>query len=142
MESSSNIGGSSPVSNSRRPVSGISASQCSPTIASGDKAYTLPMTGQWGWANLNEVAPLGLIPDPVTWFQTQPSPPTVDCTLDFVGRNHGVRQLGNVAGSPVGGWDLRQSNFLYVDGHVETKNVAQTVYPQNQWGADFYSLQQ
>jgi len=30
--------------------------------------------------------------------------------------------------------------FLYLDGHVETKNVAETVYPTNQWGDKFYSL--
>ncbi len=67
---------------------------------------------------------------------------TVNCTLDYVGRNHGgPKRLGTVPGpnGPIGGWDLRVSNFLYLDGHVETKNVAATLYPQNQWGDQFYT---
>jgi prepilin-type N-terminal cleavage/methylation domain-containing protein/prepilin-type processing-associated H-X9-DG protein len=139
------------VSNSRRPVSGISATLCtnngsSGAIVSGDKAYTLPLAGNWGWANLAQstaTAPFyGLMPDPATEITPAMLSTGLDCTLNFVGRNHGLRKLGNVAGSSIGGWDLRQSNFLYVDGHVETKKVSDTVYPVNEWGADFYSLQQ
>jgi prepilin-type processing-associated H-X9-DG protein len=51
--------------------------------------------------------------------------------LDWVGRNHGKK------GSGV---DNRKSNFLYVDGHVETKHVRETVEPAFQWGQSFYSL--
>ena len=40
----------------------------------------------------------------------------------------------------VSGWDMRKSNFLYLDGHVETKNIAETVYPNYQWGEKFYDL--
>ena len=50
--------------------------------------------------------------------------------LDLVGRNHGKK-----AGYP----DRRLTNFLYVDGHVETKSVYDTMDPF-QWGAKFYSL--
>ena len=50
--------------------------------------------------------------------------------LDLVGRNH-----GKFAGYP----DRRLSNFLYVDGHVDTKSVYDTVQPF-EWGAKFYSL--
>ena len=50
--------------------------------------------------------------------------------LDLVGRNHGKR-----AGYP----DRRLSNFLYCDGHAETKSVYDTVLPW-QWGDRFYSL--
>jgi prepilin-type processing-associated H-X9-DG protein len=141
MLTTSLINGTSLVSNTRRPISGISAALCSPAIAKADSAYTLPVTppGTFGWANLSETSPNGLLPDPSTYFESH-SPGTVDCTLDFVGRNHGGRSLGNVAGSSQGGWDLRESNFLYVDGHVETKNVSATVYPKNQWGDKFYSL--
>ena len=136
LVTSSLIGGAGPVSNTRRPVSGISASLCNPTITGGDSAYTLPVGGTFGWATIDKVAP-----DPVTFFQQHP-PQTnkPDTTLDFVGRNHGQRVLGSVPGSSQGGWDLRNSNFLYVDGHVETKNVSATVYPKNQWGDKFYSL--
>jgi prepilin-type processing-associated H-X9-DG protein len=136
MVTSSLVGGSGAVSNTRRPVSGISASLCSPAINGGDSAYTLPVGGTFGWATIDKLAP-----DPVTYFQANP-PQTVkpDTTLDFVGRNHGSRVLGSVPGSSQSGWDLRSSNFLYVDGHVETKNVSATVYPINQWGGKFYSL--
>ena len=53
--------------------------------------------------------------------------------LDWVGRNHGKRTLVN-------GFDQRKSNFLYVDGHVETRPIKETVEPQFQWGERFYSL--
>ncbi len=51
--------------------------------------------------------------------------------LDLVGRNHGKK-----AGYP----DRRLSNFLYCDGHAETKSVYDTVQPF-QWGDRCYSLQ-
>ena len=36
-------------------------------------------------------------------------------------------------------WDSRSTNFLYCDGHVETKNILDTLNPW-QWGDQFYSL--
>ncbi len=50
--------------------------------------------------------------------------------LDLVGRNHGTKR-----GYP----DRRRSNFLYVDGHVRTQTIYDTVSPF-QWGDRFYSL--
>lgn len=50
--------------------------------------------------------------------------------LDWVGRNHGKKRDG---------FDDRRSNFLYCDGHVETKSVKETLEPF-QWGEVFYSL--
>ena len=50
--------------------------------------------------------------------------------LDIVGRNHGKK---------IGYPDKRLSNFLYVDGHVETKSIYDTVQPF-EWGDRFYSL--
>jgi prepilin-type processing-associated H-X9-DG protein len=50
--------------------------------------------------------------------------------LDWVGRNH-----GHLEGYP----DKRRSNFLYADGHVETKTLYETLTPF-QWGQQFYSL--
>lgn len=38
--------------------------------------------------------------------------------LDWIGRNHGTGDVGK-----------RRSNFLYCDGHVETKHVSETVQP-------------
>jgi prepilin-type N-terminal cleavage/methylation domain-containing protein/prepilin-type processing-associated H-X9-DG protein len=138
MEASSNTGGSAPVSNSRRPVSGISVKETAAlgyTIPKADSPYNLIVGGEFGWAKIDDMTP-----DPVTKFSSLATVPNPDTTLDFVGRNHGGRSLGNVPGSTQGGWDLRQSNFLYVDGHVETKRVSETVYPISQWGPKFYSL--
>jgi prepilin-type processing-associated H-X9-DG protein len=64
-------------------------------------------------------------------------------TLDWVGRNHGSFKLGTVPGSgksgSISGWDLRTTNFLYCDGHVENKNIADTFTPW-EWGDRMYSL--
>ena len=129
---SQNGGGT--VSNSRRPVSGISAS-LSGISGGADKAYTSANPLGFVFAT-----PANLTPDPSTAFASLGTAPAVDSSLDFVGRNHGSRRLGSVAGDSRSNWDLRKSNFLYLDGHVEQKHVADTVYPRNQWGAKFYSL--
>ena len=135
MIATSNIDSASPVSNTRRPVSGISAALSG--LSSPDKAYTLPIGGNFVWATVNRLTPA---PE-ASFAGTAPgSVPNPDTTLDFVGRNHGVRKTGSVAGDTRSGWDLRKSNFLYVDGHVETKHVSETVYPRSQWGDQFYSL--
>jgi prepilin-type processing-associated H-X9-DG protein len=49
--------------------------------------------------------------------------------LDWVGRNHGR-----------GAYDTKKTNFLYVDGHVETKHIKDTLDPAFEWGDQFYSL--
>lgn len=54
--------------------------------------------------------------------------------LDWVGRNHGKK-------TSVSGYDNRRTNFLYVDGHVETKQVKETLTPRFEWGEKFYSWQ-
>jgi prepilin-type processing-associated H-X9-DG protein/prepilin-type N-terminal cleavage/methylation domain-containing protein len=53
--------------------------------------------------------------------------------LDWVGRNHDRKVLK-------GGFDIRRSNFLFCDGHVETKGILDTLAPTFQWGERFYSL--
>ena len=100
-----------------------------------DKAYFATSPQYFGQATTAD-----MLPDPsssTTWT-TQP----IQTTLNFVGRNHGLKKGGVVAGpnGAIGVWDLRTTNFLYLDGHVETKNIADTVYPINQWGPQFYSL--
>ena len=131
MRASSNVGGGSPVSNSRRPVSGIDATLSG--IAKADSPYTLPLTGTFGWATVDSMTP-DPTHDPSFLGSAIPNPKT---TLDFVGRNHGRYQLGALANSNQSGWDMRKSNFLYVDGHVETKQVSETLYPKNQWERSF-----
>jgi prepilin-type N-terminal cleavage/methylation domain-containing protein/prepilin-type processing-associated H-X9-DG protein len=59
---------------------------------------------------------------------------SVKSRLDWVGRNHGSRTLQK-------GVDIRKSNFLYVDGHVELKHVRETLTPSFQWGEQCYSYQ-
>jgi prepilin-type processing-associated H-X9-DG protein len=53
--------------------------------------------------------------------------------LDWVGRNHGIKKID------AQGRDVRLTNFLYVDGHVETKSIFETITPW-QWGDKFFSL--
>ena len=126
----SQVGGGT-VSNSRRPVSAISAAKSG--IPTADKAYLVANVSQLKWATLDE-----LDPDPSR------IPTTANSSLDYVGRNHGgPRHLGTVPGpnGPVTGWDQRTSNFLYVDGHVETKNLAATLAGgRSEWGDQFYSM--
>ncbi|HEY7087656.1 MAG TPA: prepilin-type N-terminal cleavage/methylation domain-containing protein [Tepidisphaeraceae bacterium] len=50
--------------------------------------------------------------------------------LDWVGRVHGGKS----------DWFSRKTNFLFVDGHVETKLLEETLDPF-QWGERFFSLQ-
>jgi prepilin-type processing-associated H-X9-DG protein len=66
--------------------------------------------------------------DPVPTSTTYASPTST--RLDWVGRNHG---------KPGTYPDQRRTNFLYVDGHVETKTIYETLSPF-QWGEHFWSL--
>jgi prepilin-type processing-associated H-X9-DG protein len=58
-------------------------------------------------------------------------PPTL---LNAVGRNHGRKKID------ARGNDERKANFLFADGHVETKNIVDTIAPAWQWGDHFFSL--
>jgi prepilin-type N-terminal cleavage/methylation domain-containing protein/prepilin-type processing-associated H-X9-DG protein len=64
-------------------------------------------------------------------------------SLDWIGRNHGQFKLGNVPSTNykfmVQGFNLQTTNFLYCDGHVETKSIADTLRPW-EWGDIMYSL--
>lgn len=57
---------------------------------------------------------------------------TFKTRLDWVGRAH-HRKIDS------SGFNIGQANFLYCDGHVETKSVRDTLSPW-QWGDQFYSL--
>ena len=54
-------------------------------------------------------------------------------TLDWVGRNHGPKVLD------AQGWDIRKTNFLFLDGHVETRHIKETLSPWL-WGDTVFSL--
>ncbi len=123
-----------PVSASRRPLSGIAAYG----NYTADAAYKNSYSRTWNWAGASDLSN-----DPQAQLQAGSS--VLYSTLDWVGRNHGLKKFGTVGGDSRGNWDLRQSNFLYLDGHVETKQVSQTVYPVNQWTdstKSFFTLDQ
>jgi prepilin-type N-terminal cleavage/methylation domain-containing protein/prepilin-type processing-associated H-X9-DG protein len=147
-QTTAQAGGAGPVSNSRRGVSGFGLSESNGStgnpavgsLTSMDKAYTATAatTLNFGQATTSGT---DMVADP-SGNPAWASASVIQCTLNFVGRNHGLKKAGVVAapGGSVGGWDMRMTNFLYLDGHVETKNIADTVYPNNQWGTKFYSL--
>lgn len=140
-------------SNTRRPVSGVGIknSQTKGAVFAGASAENLYSVDDP--EKLTPVSTDQLLGDPSAdpaWAIT-----TIESTLNFVGRNHGRKDLGSVEGTLAAGgtgstqgaanaghtgWDQRNSNFLYLDGHVETKNLAATLYPTYEWGARFYTL--
>jgi prepilin-type N-terminal cleavage/methylation domain-containing protein/prepilin-type processing-associated H-X9-DG protein len=116
-----------PVSNSRRPVNGLLA-------ISFNASYPMSaLNTNWLWAK-----PSNMHVNPQV--ELSPGGVSVQTTLDYIGRNHGALKLGTVGGDTRGGWDLRKTNFLYVDGHVETKHVSETTFPTSQWGSEMYTL--
>jgi len=130
-ETNSYVNPGTEVSNSRRPVSGfINLNNSSPDqlYMSNPPSFIMPITQPF----LNYIGR-----DPSTTLAAGATPSS---ELAYVGRNHGSKAYGSVAGATTTGWDLRTSNFLYVDGHVDTKKVSDTVYPKFQWGDSFYSL--
>lgn len=105
---------------SRRPVNGFTGG-----IIAAKELYKLPPNGKFKPATPND---LGSAPERGLGGGTSPT-----TLLDWVGRNHGGNKLNGKS------FDGRTSNFLYVDGHVETKSIKETVAPF-QWGEKFYSL--
>lgn len=83
-----------------------------------------------GRAEMRRVTPADLAPDPQVGGASS-------TRLDWVGRNHGFLKK-TVDGY---GFNVALSNFLYADGHVESKSIIDTVRPhQFEWGDSFYSL--
>jgi prepilin-type processing-associated H-X9-DG protein len=118
VKTASLVGGED-VSASRRPVNGFTGGVTPP-----DQLYKLhPTKGVFTQAKLSDLAK-----DP----SANPGAAVVTL-LDWVGRNHGPYK------KDARGYDIRKSNFLYLDGHVETKSVLDTLSPF-QWGEQFYTL--
>jgi prepilin-type N-terminal cleavage/methylation domain-containing protein/prepilin-type processing-associated H-X9-DG protein len=120
VQTASLIDGTTMVSASRRPVHGFMS-----YTASADQMYltTLPQSGRG--PGLYKASTSDLSPDP----SDNPGA-AVGTLLDWVGRNHGNKG---------GAYDSRTTNFLYVDGHVENKQVKNTL-TTFEWGAYFYTL--
>ncbi len=130
-------GSGPPVCKSHRPVNAYEA-----IVGFGAAgAYKLDLYGPTGSGApaLIRVAPEDMIPYPRI---NSPAMGQTVTSLDWVGRNHGSFKLGTVKapdGTVIQGWDLRTTNFLYCDGHVENKNIIDTFSPW-QWGDYMYSL--
>jgi len=126
VSAASDDGSGTFVCKSHRPVSGFMQ-----VVGLGTPtALDLALAGNLGGKNLIRVSKKDIAGDPsaaniggVGQAQT---------SLDWVGRNHGSRTLVN-------GWDMRTTNFLYCDGHVENKNLADTLTPW-EWGDQVFSL--
>ena len=97
-----------------------------------------PVTGFVGISGELDLPTIG--PDPfgrskyrrvtVNDLSPDPQPGGASSTrLDWVGRIHGGGRRQD-----------RKTNFLYCDGHVETKLLEDTLQPVFQWGAKCYSL--
>jgi prepilin-type N-terminal cleavage/methylation domain-containing protein/prepilin-type processing-associated H-X9-DG protein len=113
--------GGQPVIKSHRPVNGFVG------ISSVGGGYVdlvdLPLSGG---TSIVQVTKNLITKNPVGSF-------TVTTRMDWVGRNHGT------GGTDAQGWAKNKGNFLYCDGHVELKDVRDTLSPF-QWGETVYSL--
>ncbi len=121
VQTASLIDTTSPTSASRRPVHGFDG-----LAYKASEFYKIPVNGKVN----SKVYKSLLSKDPSADTSSSASPPTL---LDWVGRNHYSKKKDNE------GFDSRKSNFLYVDGHVETKHIKETLQPF-QWGERFYTL--
>jgi prepilin-type processing-associated H-X9-DG protein len=120
VQTASLTGGGELVSASRRPLNGFTGGMINP-----EQLYKLPLRSTFTQAVITD---LGKDPE-----RNPGSSPTT--LLDWVGRNHGRKTTDSK------GYDARKTNFLYLDGHVETKHVSETIKPF-QWGDRFYTLEQ
>jgi len=102
------------VSYSYRPVHGFAPVSGNP-LDPFDVSLALPFAS--GAPGLRHLVAGDLSPQPVPPCWQQPR-------LNWVGRNHD---------------HAKTTNFLYVDGHVDTKVIEQTLSPF-EWGQKFYSL--
>ncbi|MGC4032267.1 MAG: prepilin-type N-terminal cleavage/methylation domain-containing protein [Tepidisphaeraceae bacterium] len=130
------------VSNARRPISGFSVSRSNSngagSITDAEKFVNATAPDKILPVTLAQLG--GVVADPSS---NAAVPSGIDTSLFFVGRVHGgPKKLGGISDgtSSVGGFDIRTSNFLYLDGHVETKTLDATVFPNFEWGDQFYSI--
>jgi prepilin-type N-terminal cleavage/methylation domain-containing protein/prepilin-type processing-associated H-X9-DG protein len=117
------------VCKSHRPVSGYIVVPAQV----GDMTQILPVGGGFGIA----AAAYRRAHEDTTGQDLQNNPQagaTSMTTLDWVGRNHGSHKI------QANGWNPGTTNFLYVDGHVETKTIRDTLNPNFEWGDDMFSL--
>jgi prepilin-type N-terminal cleavage/methylation domain-containing protein/prepilin-type processing-associated H-X9-DG protein len=126
VQTASLMDGATQVSASRRPVHGFIGNG-----VAGEDLYKLPKSLNGRSQSLRRATVPEIKGDP----SANPDDLVkTDVLLNWVGRNHGKKVIDGR------GFDIRKTNFLYVDGHVETKDIRETVSPTFQWGAQMYSL--
>ena len=114
-------GGASAVSKSHRPVHAFKAiSGAGPAALNMERIAPAAAYRRVNYADLTPNTPVNYDSN------------TSGSRLDWVGRNHGKARE----------YDKRTTNFLYLDGHVESKNIAETLAPKFEWGEQFYSLRE
>ncbi|MGD0390270.1 MAG: type II secretion system protein [Tepidisphaeraceae bacterium] len=141
----SDADGSTPVCKSHRPVCPYVLETAAGSLLHGvgpvgayklDQAPLHQLTGNTPC--LQRVTKSMMTPYPHLGFQPLGQTST---SMDWIGRVHGAFKLGTITDgtTSISGWDMRTTNFLYCDGHVENKNVADTLSPW-EWGDQMYSL--
>ena len=117
-------GATNPVVKSHRPVGGWRADRTGGGSANLDLQKVAPGTP------LRRVTAADLSPNPIKgYFDGTWTAANTMTRLDWVGSNHGRNSK----------YRENKTNFLYVDGHVETKLLRDTLTPF-EWGQKPYSL--
>lgn len=119
VQTGSLVDGSDPVSATRRPLHGFTSGS-----VKLEEMYKVLARSTY-----TKVPPGVLAKDPVA----NPGG-TMETLLDMVGRNHGRRRFDSEL------YDSRKTNFLYLDGHVLTRHVKETI-ADGEWGDKFYTLE-
>jgi prepilin-type N-terminal cleavage/methylation domain-containing protein/prepilin-type processing-associated H-X9-DG protein len=114
VSDASRTGGGAAVSKSHRPVHGF--------------VFTAGGTPNMEKLAANATYRRATYADLTVDCPTNYDPSSTKTRLDWVGRNHGPKK-----------YDLKKTNFLYCDGHVEGKPIKETLEPF-QWGQSFYTL--
>ncbi|MBC7784125.1 MAG: prepilin-type N-terminal cleavage/methylation domain-containing protein [Burkholderiales bacterium] len=125
---SSEDGSSSTIVKSHRPVHGFVLRN------PGGDGDPLNLSNAQGDL-LGRSGPAFAIADRVSSVRYPVTPSGQQNRLEWVGRNHGRQRTGV---TPVS--SRPKTNFLYCDGHVETKLIEETLAPMFQWGKKIYSI--
>lgn len=123
-------GGAGAVCKSHRPVHGYLRNGTAGPAGIGDMETSPVVAGGIGIrkGTPNDLKVGGVIVNPSEWADANPSTP-VNNRLCWVGRNHGG-----------GSYAQKKTNFLYADGHVETKAIEDTLQPNFEWGVEFLTI--
>lgn len=110
--------GSAQVCKSHRPIHAFTANRCGAGDANLNMELSDPAKPYYR----------ARYEDLMTNVAKDYTPAASKSRLDWVGRYTGA-----------GGWEKRKTNFLYIDGHVETKHIKDTLDDNWQWGERMYT---